>query len=219
MTMSSIFNNLLSNRSEVIHPFTMEQVIKARIPIRIRNVMNLRSPGTMISPDPIARPDDQSSIPSSPSYFRKRSSSKPVNGNKPPRPTAVTIKHKICVLNVHSNKRSLSYGFFANIFSVLSKWRLSVDLISTSEVHISMALHSESALVSAGGDDEKEIVDASLRGAVNDLAQYGTVDVVDNMAILSLVGQEMKRMTGIAGKMFTVLGENNVNIEMISQGE
>jgi hypothetical protein len=39
------------------------------------------------------------------------------------------------------------------------------------------------------------------------------------MAILSLVGKQMKNMIGIAGKMFSTLGENNVNIEMISQGK
>jgi aspartate kinase len=39
------------------------------------------------------------------------------------------------------------------------------------------------------------------------------------MAILSLVGADMKNMIGIAGRMFSTLGEHNVNIEMISQGK
>lgn len=94
-----------------------------------------------------------------------------------------------------------------------------MDLISTSEVHVSMALHFDSPLVAGGGDDEEqEIVHERLRGAVSELMQYGAVDLKDDMAILSLVGRQMKRMVGIAGKMFVTLGENNVNIEMISQG-
>lgn len=194
----------------------MEKVIKARIPIRIRNVLNLRNPGTVIEPEPI--PDDRPLPPASPTFFRQRSSSKPVNGERPPRPTAITSKRKILVINVHSNKRSLSHGFFASIFDILDKWKLSVDLISTSEVHVSMALHSGSAIASASGDDEKETLDASLEGAINDLAHYGTVDILTNMVIISLVGKQMKRMTGIAGKMFTVLGSNDINVEMISQG-
>ena len=204
--------------SEVIHPFTMEQVIRARIPIRIKNVMNPRGQGTVIAPDPI---DDvsHSSPGHDPKLFRNRSASILSSSQKPKRPTAVTIKHNILVLNVHSNKRSLSHGFFAKIFSTLDKWRLSVDLISTSEVHVSMALHSESALVSGGGEDEKKIVDHDLRGAIEELRQYGTVDIIAGMAILSLVGKQMKNMVGIAGKMFSTLGENNVNIEMISQGK
>ena len=202
--------------SEVIHPFTMEQVIRARIPIRIKNVMNPRGSGTVIAPDPIS--EVSSSPGHDPKLFRNRSASLLSSNQRPKRPTAVTIKHKILVLNVHSNKRSLSHGFFAKIFSTLDKWRLSVDLISTSEVHVSMALHSESALVSGGGEDEKKIVDHDLRGAVEELRQYGTVDIIDGMAILSLVGKQMKNMVGIAGKMFSTLGEHDVNIEMISQG-
>jgi aspartate kinase len=45
------------------------------------------------------------------------------------------------------------------------------------------------------------------------------VDIIPEMAILSLVGKQMKNMIGIAGKMFSTLGENEVNIEMISQGK
>ena len=192
--------------SEVIHPFTMEQVIRARIPIRIKNVMNCRGAGTVIAPDPLGYVGNAVSGHNT-ELFRRRSASLISPNQRPKRPTAVTIKHNILVLNVHSNKRSLSHGFFAKIFSTLDKWRLSVDLISTSEVHVSMALHSES-----------RIVEKDLRGAIEDLRQYGTIDLIDGMAILSLVGKQMKHMIGIAGKMFSTLGENNVNIEMISQG-
>lgn len=207
--------------SEVIHPFTMEQVIRARIPIRIKNVMNPRGSGTVILPEALEETDITAFTAAGhdPRLFRPRSSMIMPQNQRPKRPTAVTIKHKILVINVHSNKRSLSHGFFARIFSTLDKWRLSVDLISTSEVHVSMALHSESALVSGAGEEEKEIVDHDLQGAIEELQQYGTVDIIDGMAILSLVGKQMKNMVGIAGKMFSALGENNVNIEMISQGK
>ena len=204
--------------SEVIHPFTMEQVIQARIPIRIKNVNNLRGEGTVIMPDPNAVVGDSGAEHDPKLFRRSRSASLASHQRRARRPTAVTIKHKILVINVHSNKRSLSHGFFADIFSTLDRWRLSVDLISTSEVHVSMALHSESALVSGGGEDEKRILDQDLRGAIEELQQLGTVDIIDGMAILSLVGRQMKNMIGIAGKMFSTLGENNVNIEMISQG-
>jgi len=136
----------------------------------------------------------------------------------PKRPTAITAKHKILVINIHSNKRSLSHGFFAGIFSVLDKWRLSIDLISTSEVHVSLALHSEMPLLNGVGRNEYQIIDEDLQGAIQDLRRYGTVDIIPEMAILSLVGRQMKNMMGVAGRMFSTLGENNVNIEMISQG-
>ena len=202
--------------SEVIHPFTMEQVIRAKIPIRTKNVMNPKGNGTIIFPDSTA--ELERTVPGhDPRLFRTRSPSLLVQ--RPKRPTAVTIKHKILVINVHSNKRSLSHGFFAGIFSVLDRWRLSIDLISTSEVHVSMALHSELPLLNGVGRDDFQIIDDNLKGALRDLQKYGTVDIIPEMAILSLVGKQMKNMTGVAGRMFTTLGENNVNIEMISQGK
>ncbi|KAF1981299.1 aspartate kinase [Aulographum hederae CBS 113979] len=209
--------------SEVIHPFTMEQVIRARIPIRIKNVMNPRNKGTLIVPDPIelnARPSPHPSRP----LIRSRSASSMnvalARKQTPKRPTAVTIKHGIVVLNVHSNKRTRAHGFLMNIFSILDRFHLSVDLISSSEVHVSMALHSENALLSGGGDDEDELKIASkdLQGAVEALGNWGMVDLVGGMAIVSLVGRQLRNMVGISGRFFSVLGENGVNIEMISQG-
>lgn len=203
--------------SEVIHPSTMDQVIRARIPIRIKNVMNPRGGGTIIYPDSPSELDSTLSG-HDPKLFRSRSERHLMERKKPKRPTAVTMKHKILVMNIHSNKRALSHGFFAGIFATLDKWRLSVDVISTSEVNMSMALHSEAPLYTGGGDDEYQIVDQDLRGAIEELQSFGTVDIIPEMAIVSLVGKQMKNMVGIAGKMFSTLGENNVNIEMISQG-
>ncbi|WYZ38955.1 hypothetical protein EsH8_III_000869 [Colletotrichum jinshuiense] len=185
--------------SEVIHHLTMDQVIHASppIPIRIKNVKNPRGVGTIVVPDPIltAGHQIQRSRPANPSLIQK-----------PKRPTAVTIKDKISVINVHSNKRSISHGFFAKVFSILDSNQISVDLISTSEVHVSMAIHAGN---SEGGSFER------ARLALEDC---GDVSVLHDMAILSLVGAEMKNMIGIAGRMFSTLGEHNVNLEMISQG-
>ena len=205
--------------SEVIHPSTMEQVIRARIPIRIKNVMNPRGAGTIIYPDLSTELLPNGSPRQTPNLFRSRSSTMLPQKNKPKRPTAVTLKDKILVMNIHSNKRSLAHGFFAGIFSTLDKWRLSVDLISTSEVNISMALHSEAPMYTGGGDNEYQIVDQDLQGAIEELKSFGTVDIIPDMAIISLVGRQMKNMVGIAGKMFKTLGDNNVNLEMISQGK
>lgn len=55
-------------------------------------------------------------------------------------PTAVTIKEHIIVLNINSNRKSVSHGFLAGIFSTLDQYNVVVDLISTSEVHVSMAI-------------------------------------------------------------------------------
>ncbi|KAI0835363.1 aspartate kinase [Hypoxylon sp. FL0890] len=185
--------------SEVIHHLTMDQVIKADppIPIRIKNVNNPRGNGTIVVPDPVQSPAQQ--------IKRSRPSDSSLRKH-PKRPTAVTIKNNITVINVHSNKRSISHGFFAKVFSILNSHRISVDLISTSEVHVSMAIHSATPSVH------------HFEKAKAELEECGDVSILLDMAILSLVGAEMKNMIGIAGRMFSTLGEHNVNIEMISQG-
>ena len=191
--------------SEVIHPFTMEQVIKARIPIRIKNVMNPNGEGTIIYPDNIAKKGEQTpphppvSLDTLPGdYFRKQQKMKI--------PTAVTAKNDIAVVNIHSNKKTLSHGFLANVFGILDKHRTVVDLISTSEVHVSMAVNY---------DKEKRKI--FLR-VIEDMKKYGDVDVTYDLAIVSLVGIHMKQLIGTAGAMFKVLADEQINIEMISQG-
>lgn len=201
--------------SEVIHPFTMDQVIRASIPIRIKNVMNPRSAGTVIYPDP-----SEALIPGkAPGLLRNRSvSALRYLSQRPKRPTAVTIKPCITVLNVHSKKRTRAHGFLMSIFSVLDAHGLSVDLISSSEVHVSMALHSENSLLSGHGAEELKIESEALKGAVEALEKWGDVDLVPDMAIISLVGKQLRSMVGISGRFFSTLGEHNINIEMISQG-
>ncbi|KAM0789418.1 hypothetical protein ACM66B_000243 [Microbotryomycetes sp. NB124-2] len=181
--------------SEVIHPFTMEQVIRASIPIRIKNVENPSGAGTIIFPDPPIEAGSEAPQPNT-----TNTGAQSFRG-----PTAITIKDNILVLSVRSNRKTISHGFFARIFGTLDRYGVVVDLISTSEVHVSMALNGE--------------IRASTMDRIRkELQVVGEVSVNRDMAILSLVGKHMKNMVGIAGKMFSVLAEGNINIEMISQG-
>ncbi|OBZ87551.1 putative aspartokinase [Choanephora cucurbitarum] len=189
--------------SEVIHPFTMEQVIKANIPIRIKNVENPTGSGTVIFPDITPKnPHDYATPPPTPAVLAQNGYHLDLTRKHP---TAVTVKNKICVLNVHSNRKNVSHGFLAKIFMALDEHNIVVDLISTSEVHVSMALSSD-------------VVEANLQKALSELEKLGTVDVNHDMAILSLVGKQMKNLVGVAGKMFTSLAEAGISIEIISQG-
>ena len=163
--------------SEVIHPFTMEQVMRASIPIRIKNTLNPDAPGTIV--DPRA----ESEISSQPA-------------------TAVTAKRNVTVVNINSNRMLMAYGFMAKVFNVLAQYGIVIDLIATSEVNISMTVENAE----------------QFDRAVADLASLGTVSVQEGMAILSLVGRGQKHSVGLAGRMFTELGQAGINIEMISQG-
>ena len=188
--------------SEVIHPFTMEQVIRARIPIRIKNVQNPRGNGTIIYPPNIAK-KGEATPPHPPemisdAYFQEKTR----RGA-----TAITSKSDVVVLNIHSNKKILSHGFLANVFTLLNKKKLVVDLISTSEVYVSMAI--------ALTDPESR---RALKQAIEELKVMGTVELVKKMCIISLIGTRMKQFVGIASTMFMTLAEQGINIEMISQG-
>ncbi|KAG5645489.1 hypothetical protein DXG03_005897 [Asterophora parasitica] len=201
--------------SEVVHPFTMEQArtqlnrvaIRRKIPIRIKNVENPKGGGTVIYPDPDVEAGAEQELPIGDETVPLVTLHHlPDDRNRRKRlPTAVTIKEHIIVLNVNSNRKSVSHGFLAGIFGTLDQYNVVVDLISTSEVHVSMAIEDGLA---------KKVLDRLIK----ELKKNGTVSVHRNMAILSLVGKEMRNMVGIAGKMFTTLAQGNVNIEMISQG-
>ncbi|KAJ7201601.1 Aspartate/glutamate/uridylate kinase [Mycena pura] len=197
--------------SEVVHPFTMEQAIRRRIPIRIKNVENPRGGGTVIHPDPAEEDatqvaEDVGSVPEPASPLALAMlQARATEMHHPRHPTAVTIKDHIIVLNINSNRKSVSHGFLAGIFGTLDRFGVVVDLISTSEVHVSMAI--EDALA-------KKLLDR----LVKELQKTGSVSVHHDMAILSLVGKHMRNMIGIAGRMFTTLAQGKVNIEMLSQG-
>ncbi|KAJ3126427.1 Aspartokinase [Nowakowskiella sp. JEL0407] len=220
--------------SEVIHPFTMEQVIRASIPIRIKNTFKPAGFGTVIVPDGVSERDlVRSHLENSPqlvplnlngfhrvttpppmSLSRSDSISSPDQSgsyhfegllSSSRHPTAVTIKDDVVVVNVLSNRKSVAHGFLASIFATLDRYGIVIDLISTSEVHVSMALNPI-------------VNDRKFESAVNELKKHGTVDVIRNLCILSLVGKQMKNMVGIASKMFTTLAKHKINIEMISQG-
>ncbi|KAK8853286.1 hypothetical protein IAR55_003990 [Kwoniella newhampshirensis] len=195
--------------SEVIHPFTMEQVIRARIPIRIKNVENPSGGGTVIYPDE-GFPRGLDSVPPKKERVgaagEHGSVRKDDGGGVDERmPTAVTIKDSIIVLNIHSNRKTLSHGFLARIFGTLDRAGVVVDLISTSEVHVSMAM-------------QDFLNKKRLDRLVRDLEKIGDITISKDMAILSLVGRNMRNAIGSAGLMFDSLARKMINIEMISQG-
>lgn len=139
------------------------QAIRRKIPIRIKNVENPRGLGTVIHPnsDLDASETGEMLLPEPVPSERLHYLQMVDRGHKK-LPTAVAIKDRIIVLNIHSNRKSVSHGFLAGIFGTLDRYGVVVDLISTSEVHISMAIEDT---------HEKRVMDR----LVKDLEKYGTV--------------------------------------------
>ncbi|PWW80364.1 aspartokinase [Tuber magnatum] len=192
--------------SEVLHPLTMEQVVAVGIPVRILNVWKPSGSGTIICAEGPTRTRPLMLTPPV-SDGEEDDDDDYLEGEEKEEkklPTAVTMKKNIHLLTVHSNRKSLSHGFLASVFQILDQHQLAIDLISTSEVHVSLALLNTSP--------------HAIVAAVEALEAYGAVDARGGLCIVSLVGRHMKRMVGIAGRMFAALAEAGVNVEMISQG-
>eukprot|EP01126_Amoeba_proteus_P000964 TRINITY_DN10275_c0_g2_i15.p1 TRINITY_DN10275_c0_g2~~TRINITY_DN10275_c0_g2_i15.p1 ORF type:complete len:365 (+),score=76.69 TRINITY_DN10275_c0_g2_i15:665-1759(+) len=193
--------------SEVIHPFTMEQISRAGIPLRIKNTFKPKDQGTLI--EPVIKEHKEGKAFGPPSLNNKGILKEFANKEIKPiskKPTALTVKKGICVINVQSNKKMGSFGFMAKMFKILKKYQIVVDLITTSESHVSIAfsaaLHNES----------------NLRLALQCLVVLGRVHLIRGLAIVSLISEKTKQMIDMAGKMFSVLGGQGIGIEMISQG-
>lgn len=131
--------------SEVVHSFTMEQVIRKKIPIRIKNVENPTGGGTVIDASQTQNVAPAVPILPHPKFINALSTNPGMSEDYSQSqykklPTAVTIKEHILVLNVNSNRESVSHGFLAGIFETLDLLGVVVDLISTSDVHVSVAI-------------------------------------------------------------------------------
>lgn len=137
----------------------------------------------------------------------------------PQKPTAVTVKHQITVVNIHSHRKVQDADFLAKICTILASWHLNVDLFEMNQFHISIAVHSRVSIIGLSKDQREDSGDQDLQNAIIDLGKYGEVEEKHNMATLTLVGLQLKKSIGVAGRLFSALGKANINIEMISQGE
>ncbi len=113
---------------------------------------------------------------------------------------AFSRKKGITVIHVRSPEFFDGSGLMANVFKIFEKYRTSIDLIATSVVSISLTI------------DDCE----NLDGIVHDLSSLGEVKVVSGKAIICMVGGSINA-AGVAGRIFTVLGQHEIPVEMISQ--
>ncbi|KAL6362672.1 hypothetical protein LRP88_03974 [Fusarium phalaenopsidis] len=113
--------------SEVIHPLTMDQIRHASIPLRLKNVFNPSGSGTVIYPSqafsPILAPVTPPQSDSESGSIRRR-------------PTAVTVKDSIILVNIACNRNTKSYGLLSGVFGRLEELGVNVDLVSTNERNV-----------------------------------------------------------------------------------
>jgi aspartate kinase len=116
----------------------------------------------------------------------------------------IAVKKGNTLVNLHSTRMLDAAGYLQHVFDVLRRHDVSVDVIATSEVSISLTVDGQ----------ERPRLDTALE----DLRKVATVRVWESKAIVAVVGEGMQIVPGIAARIFNVMGEAGINIEMISQG-
>lgn len=158
--------------ANVLHPKTIYPAIESNIPVYVLNSFNPESNGTLV----------------------KKSS--PVSNII----KAIAFRRNITIINITSNRMLGAYGFLAKVFDVFLLNETSVDLVTTSEVSISLTIDN----------------DKNLDTIIRDLRSFSSIDIIRNRAIISAVGEGIRNTSGIASRFFGAI--NGVNISMISMG-
>ena len=159
--------------AKVLHPATVLPAVQKNIPVLVLNSQNPSNEGTLI----VAR------APRSKSTFK-----------------AIAAKKRITIVEVVAARMLGAHGFLKAIFDVFDRHHCSIDVVSTSEVSVSLTLDSNEAIPAIAADLEK-IADVKYAG---------------RNAIVCLVGENIRETPQIAARVFTALGE--INVRMISQG-
>ncbi len=157
--------------AKILHPSSIWPVQQYNVPTRLLNTMDPEAPGTYIS------------------------SEEKTNDVK-----AIAAKDKITAIRIKSSRMLLAYGFLRKIFEIFEKYRTPIDMITTSEVAVSLSI-----------DDE-----TNLENIVKELENFGLVTVEKNQTIICIVGNLIAHSKGIVKQIFDALEE--FPIRMISQG-
>ncbi len=159
--------------AKVLHPSTLLPAMAKAIPVRVCNSRRPEVEGTAIA----------RSAPHSRALVK-----------------AIAFKRGITVVNVASDRMLLAHGFLARLFEVFNRHETSIDMVSTSEVSVSMTL------------DETRHLDRIIA----ELQELGEVEIESDQALICLVGERLKYTPGVAARIFKSI--ERFNVSMISHG-
>ena len=157
--------------AKILHPASVNPAREKNIPVRLKNTMEPEDEGTLIT------------------------SSSVLLDYK-----AVAAKDSISVLRIRSDRMLMAYGFLRKVFEIFEAYRTPIDMITTSEVAVSLTI------------DNPQYLDQLTK----DLRELGTVEVEENQSIICVVGDFRTDRTGSAPEIFEAL--NTIPLKMISYG-
>ena len=159
--------------AKVLHPKTIEPAVGRRLPVRIVSSRAPDEPGTLVSAEAELWPG---------------------------RVKAIAHKTGITMLQITAARMLGAYGFLRALFQVFERHRMPVDVVTTSEVSVSLTVEDG----------------AELAAVVEELSGLGDVQVERRRAILCVVGEGLRTTPGIAARVFETIPD--INVSLISQG-
>jgi aspartate kinase len=157
--------------AKILHPSSVNPAREKNIPVRLKNTMEPEDIGTLITSTSILQ-----------DY------------------KAVAAKDGISVLRIRSDRMLMAYGFLRKVFEIFEAYRTPIDMITTSEVAVSITI------------DNSEFI----KQIAKDLKELGSVEVEENQTIVCVVGDFRTERTGSAPEIFEAL--DTIPLKMISYG-
>ena len=157
--------------AKILHPTCIQPARYAGVPVRLLNTMEPTAPGTLIN-----------------------------NNMETGRIKAVAAKDNITAIKIVSSRMLLATGFLRKVFEIFEAYKTSIDMVTTSEVGVSLSIDNSSRLVPI----------------VEELKKYGTVEVDRNMCIICVVGD--LKWDNIGFETLVTEALSNIPVRMISYG-
>ena len=159
--------------AKVLHPATILPAVKKNIPVLVLNSRNAACEGTRIT----------SLAPHCSSPFK-----------------SIAVKKKLSIIDVVASRMHMTHGYMKDIFTIFDKHQCPVDMVSTSEVSVSLSVDSNDKLPELAAD----------------LSQLADVKYEGRKALICLVGEDIRGQNGMAAQVFNAV--RHINVRMISQG-
>lgn len=159
--------------AKVLHPKTIQPAVERGIPVRVRNSRQPAEAGTIIFTDTDVAPHSVK---------------------------AIAHKTGITTLQITSARMLGAYGFLRAIFEIFDQHRIIVDVVTTSEVSLSLSV-----------DDPR-----ALPAIIPKLQQLGAVEIESRRAIIAVIGEGLRATPGLAARVFSTISD--INIPLISLG-
>ena len=159
--------------AKVLHPATILPAVKKNIPVLVLNSRNAACEGTRIT----------SLAPRCRSPFK-----------------SIAVKKRLAIIDVVASRMLMTHGYMKEIFTIFDKHKCAVDMVSTSEVSVSLTVDSND----------------NLPALAADLGQLADVKYEGRKALICMVGDDIRGRNGMAAQVFSAI--RHINVRMISQG-